>query len=129
MRTVASPIRATDTVSSVVLPAGTIGDYIWRDINADGVQDAGEPGFFNVGVELTPPGGVDLGNGAGNPITNYTDTNGLYLFEGIPADGTYTVTVLTNTLPGGSGTITFDPDGTTNSITTVSMNHRCHRRL
>ena len=40
--------------------------------NGDGVLDAGEDGVPNVEVTLTPPAGVDLGNGPGQPITTMT---------------------------------------------------------
>ncbi len=107
---------ASSTVNTVVTPAGTIGDFVWRDVDADGVQDGGdETGIAGVSVTLTPPAGMDLGNGPGNTITNVTDASGLYLFEGLPSNGTYTVSVLTSTLPGGSGTNTYDLDGLTNS--------------
>lgn len=114
----------TDKVASVILPAGTIGDFVWRDLDADGVQDGGsEVGIAGVAVRLTPPIGVNLGNGAGNPITNITDSTGYYLFEGIPADGSYTVTIVTTTLPGGSGTATYDADGGLDSTSVVLMNY------
>lgn len=115
---------ATGSVSSVILPAGTIGDYIWRDLDSDGVQDGGnETGIAGVKVVLWPPVTVNLGNGAGKPITNVTDSSGLYLFKGIPADGSYTVRVDTATLPGGSGTATWDEDGGNDSSTIVVMDY------
>lgn len=113
---------ATSDVVSVVAPAGRIGDFVWRDLNANGVQDGGvETGIAGVSVVLTPPPGVDIGNGAGNPITNVTDSTGYYLFDGLTESGDYTVTVLTATLPGGSGTNTWDRDGNKNNQTTVAL--------
>lgn len=114
---------ATAQVGSIVYPSGTIGDFVWRDINGDGVQDSGEPGIPNVSVILFPPAGVDVGGGAGLPVTNTTDSSGYYLFTGIPADGTYTVTVLTATLPGGTGNNTFDADGNHDSSTAVYIDY------
>jgi hypothetical protein len=61
------------------------------------------------------------GNGAGNPITNVTDSTGYYLFNGLTESGDYTVTVLTATLPGGSGANTWDRDGNQNNQTTVAL--------
>ena len=93
----------------------TIGDFVWNDANANGIQDTGEPGIAGVTVTLT---GTD---GAGNPVsaTTTTDTNGKYSFTEPP--GTYTVSV--TALPGytatavGQGTSTTDsnpsPSGTT----------------
>lgn len=114
---------AQAAVTNAVYPAGKIGDFIWRDLDADGSQDALEPGIPNVKVVLTPPPGVDVGAGAGVPITNTTSSTGYYYFTGIPADGTYTVTVLTATLPGGTGNITYDPDGTNDSRTAVYIDY------
>lgn len=117
-------VHANDATSSVVVtqfPAATVGDFVWRDLDGDGVQDAGEPGVPNVAVSLAPPAAVDLGNGAGRPITNWTSTNGLYLFESIPATGDYTVRVVTATLPGGTGTQTYDEDAVKDSAHAVYL--------
>ncbi|MGD9613579.1 MAG: SdrD B-like domain-containing protein, partial [Kiritimatiellia bacterium] len=117
--------HANSATSSVVVtqfPAATVGDYVWRDLDADGVQDAGEPGVANVAVSITPPAGIDLGRGAGLAITNWTSTNGYYLFESIPATGVYTVRVVTATLPGGTGTQTYDEDAVKDSAHAVYLN-------
>ncbi len=116
--------NATSTVLTTIRPAGSLGDFVWRDLDRDGVQDGGnETGISGVSVRLTPPAGMDLGNGAGNPITNVTDINGYYLFTGLPSNGIYTVTVLTNTLPGATGTNTYDRDsGTTAPNNTAATN-------
>ncbi len=65
----------------------TIGNFVWADGNANGVQDAGEPGIAGVALTLT---GTD---GAGNPVTRpaTTGAGGAYLFTEAP--GTYTVRV------------------------------------
>ncbi|MGD9613293.1 MAG: SdrD B-like domain-containing protein, partial [Kiritimatiellia bacterium] len=117
--------HANNATSSVVVtqfPAATVGDYVWRDLNGDGVQDAGEPGVPNVAVSITPPVGIDLGNGLGAAITNWTDANGLYLFESIPATGVYTVRVVTATLPGGTGVNTYDERGAYDSTAAIYLN-------
>ena len=63
----------------------TIGDTVFLDINANGSQDAGEPGIGDVSLSLL--------NAAGDPIAyQMTDSNGMYLFEGLP-DGDYSVWV------------------------------------
>ncbi len=62
---------------------GLIGDFVWLDMDADGVQDAGEPGVPNVTVTLY--------DGAGNPIgVTSTDGLGYYLFDNLSA-GSYRV--------------------------------------
>jgi len=113
---------ATSQVTTVVRPTGSIGDYVWRDVNADGTQAVTEVGIPNVRVTLTPPANVNLGNGLGAAITNITDANGFYLFDGLISTGNYTVAVLTNTLPGSGigSTNTFDWDGNKNNSTTIS---------
>lgn len=60
-----------------------IGDFIWNDLDKDGVQDAGEPGIAGVTVTLY--------DNAGNPLrTTITDNNGYYQFTDV-ALGTYTI--------------------------------------
>jgi uncharacterized repeat protein (TIGR01451 family) len=121
----------TGTAATVIAPAGTIGDRVWRDVNSNDVEDAGDIGIPNVAVIITPPSSlIDLGSGGGKPVTNYTDSNGYYLFRGIPADGMYTVRVDTATLPTGGGTFTnvWDMDnileatGNHNNTNIVDMN-------
>lgn len=81
-----------------------IGDRVWRDTNANGVQNTGEPGIPGITVILTPPAGIDLGNGAGQPVTTVTDDAGNYYFQGIPVNsGTYQVAVDMSTVPAGYG--------------------------
>ncbi len=81
---------------------GAIGDRVWHDQDADGVQDGGEPGLNGVTVTLT--------DGAGNTIgSQVTSGDGGYLFENLPA-GDYTVTVDDSTLPAGYEQ-TYDLDG------------------
>ena len=80
-----------------------IGDRVWDDADGDGVQDPGEAGLEGVTVELV--------DGDGNVAdTQVTGANGDYLFEHV-VPGTYTVRVVTSTLPEGWGTQTFDFDG------------------
>ncbi|MBN1811400.1 MAG: carboxypeptidase regulatory-like domain-containing protein [Anaerolineae bacterium] len=63
----------------------TIGDTIWLDADADGMQDSGEPGIPGVTVALL--------DGDGNVIaTTVTTASGGYLFTGL-SNGDYTVWV------------------------------------
>jgi hypothetical protein len=65
----------------------SIGDFVWNDLDADGIQDSGEPGIVGATVTLT---GTD---GQGNPVTMTTTTDGLgnYLFSNL-IPGTYKLT-------------------------------------
>ncbi|MEZ5022932.1 MAG: SdrD B-like domain-containing protein [Chitinophagales bacterium] len=76
-----------DTVSVAVLVDSSrckdIGDFVWYDINRDGIQDASEPGVEGVTVYLLD----DLADTIG---TTTTDANGFYLFPGIRR-GTYQI--------------------------------------
>ncbi len=73
-----------------------IGDFVWLDLDRDGIQDAGEPGIPNVTVILS---GVVEGENYRD--TTKTDANGIYHFQ-VPPPGTYKVTFV---LPAGSGLV------------------------
>lgn len=84
------------------VPLGSLGDRVWLDEDADGVQDPGEPGINGVTVTLL--------DADGNVVaTQVTAGDGEYLFEGLEA-GTYTVQIDASTLPAGL-TQTYDLDG------------------
>ncbi len=85
---------------------GSIGDYVWIDANADGVQDPSEEGI--AGVTVTLEGDLN-GDGINETLTTTTDADGLYLFDILPA-GPYTITVDETTLPDGLSQ-TYDDDG------------------
>ena len=62
------------------LARASLGDFVWNDINANGIQDAGEPGINGVTVELFNGSGTSQG-------TTTTAGGGLYSFTGlIPGD-------------------------------------------
>lgn len=84
-----------DGVSQQVGPASraiavvesSIGDFVWEDLNANGIQDEGEPGISGFPVSIS---GTDVdGNVVSRSTT--TDSNGLYSFTGL-ASGTYRIT-------------------------------------
>ncbi|UCH92630.1 MAG: hypothetical protein JSV88_20360 [Candidatus Aminicenantes bacterium] len=88
----ASPSKSSSPVTAFPEP-GVIGNYIWQDINRDGVQDFNEPGIPNVTLALyTDP------NGDGNPAdgsvieTTSTDLSGYYAFLDVGV-GNYIVDV------------------------------------
>ncbi len=76
---------------------GSIGDFVWDDSNADGIQDAGEPGRSGVTVNLLDCGGGVLDS-------TVTDADGKYRFTELAA-GSYVVEFIAP-----AGTI-FSPSG------------------
>ncbi|MCD8915155.1 carboxypeptidase regulatory-like domain-containing protein [Staphylococcus simulans] len=63
-----------------------LGDYVWNDLNENGIQDKDEPGLKDVQVTLTNPDNSIL--------TTVTDAKGNYKFSQIP-NGKYKVTFTT----------------------------------
>lgn len=89
----------------------SLGDYVWEDINGDGVQDPDEPGI--AGVTLILEGDTDGDGNSDISLTTTTDDNGYYSFENLVA-GSYVVSVDAGTLPV-NFFATYDLDsGTTN---------------
>lgn len=73
--------------------AGSIGDLVWEDLDADGVQDHGEPGIGGVAVTLR----ADLdGDGAHETVVGGVSTlpDGSYTFSHLPP-GDYRVVAST----------------------------------
>ena len=62
---------ATEDVDYRDIPPSVIGDRVFLDLDADGVQDAGEPGILGITVQLLDDGGVVID-------TTTTDSSGLY---------------------------------------------------
>ena len=58
-------------------PVAKIGDLVWADANADGIQDSEETGISGVTVRL-----FDADNGA-EVATTVTDDGGKYAFAGL----------------------------------------------
>ena len=71
--------------AAFILP-GVIGDYVWKDLNQNGIQDTGEPGIPGITVTLTKPTGFT--------VTATTDATGFYLFTNL-GTGNHTVAVAT----------------------------------
>jgi hypothetical protein len=96
----------------------SIGDFVWVDQNANGIQDAGEPGVANVTVKLLNASGTVV-------ATTTTNASGKYLFSNVyvpqPAQfrvqfgtpGQYTWT--TQTAPG--STVTNNSNADANGLT------------
>ncbi|GAB3991197.1 hypothetical protein GCM10028807_20780 [Spirosoma daeguense] len=67
--------------------AAAIGNFVWHDLDRDGVQDAGEPGILDVVVVLLQNGAI--------VASTLTDANGFYLFEGLTPGIPYSVSFTT----------------------------------
>jgi uncharacterized repeat protein (TIGR01451 family) len=57
-----------------LLILAAIGDFVWHDLNGDGLQSAGEPGIPGVQVNLYKGDGTFVG-------TTFTNASGYYLFD------------------------------------------------
>ena len=75
-------------------PLAAIGDFVWYDSDADGIQDAGEPGIGNVTLDLYLDDGDGICEPGGDDTlvdTTVTNADGSYLFTVAP--GSYCVDV------------------------------------
>ncbi|WP_275426280.1 SdrD B-like domain-containing protein, partial [Nocardioides daejeonensis] len=78
-------------------PKVSVGDLVWKDLDGDGVQDAGEPGIAGVVLVLTGPDGKPVTDVNGKPVGPVTTgPDGRYSFDNLPvlpAGQSYTVTL------------------------------------
>ena len=103
-----------------LIPLASIGDYVWEDINADGIQDAGETGIGGVTV--------DLYDGGGNFVaTTTTAADGSYGFTDlIPGDYYVDFTTPVGYAPspqdqGGDDTVDSDADVATGETAVTTL--------
>ena len=89
---------------------GSIGNLVWNDENGNGIKDNGEKGIGDVKLTLKLDGKEE--------DTTHTDKNGRYEFDDL-CEGDYTVYVKDADVAG--YTQTYDPDGTLNNKTDVSL--------
>ncbi|QNP74627.1 carboxypeptidase regulatory-like domain-containing protein [Streptomyces roseirectus] len=76
--------RADLTLDAGLTPLNKLGDYVWYDDNANGIQDRGEKPASGVTVKLVDPA-------TGKTLrTTKTNAQGKYLFDNLP-DGKYKV--------------------------------------
>ncbi len=110
--------------TNVVPGNNSLGDFVWRDLDGDGIQDGGaETGIANIGVTLyyDANGNGVLDDSDPQVATATTDGAGAYTFANLP-DGRYIVVVdhLDNDLPAGytntttrSYAVALDPTSST----------------
>ena len=65
--------------------AAAVGNFVWEDLNSNGLQDAGEPGIEGVEVTLT----ITYPNGSEVTVVDSTDANGHYSFPNLLLDESY----------------------------------------
>jgi len=109
-------VHEVNVTAITCAPNTALGDYVWFDINENGLQDANEPGIPGVTVFLYTSTNTAPGNQIG---VTMTDASGFYLFDNIPA-GNYVVGfefppgfVPTTTDTGGDDSIDNDADNGT----------------
>ena len=85
---------ASSTVRSVVqapfevyVPTSTIGDFVWNDLNMNGIQDEGEPGLPGISVNLYDCADTSM------IASTTTDDMGHYMFDSVET-GEYLVEVV-----------------------------------
>ncbi|MDW7733005.1 MAG: SdrD B-like domain-containing protein [Methanolobus sp.] len=64
------------TIDAGMYKKASVGNFIWEDLNNNGIQDEGEPGIEGVEVQLYSCTGAPMGS-------RYTDINGFYQFSGL----------------------------------------------
>ena len=116
----------TDDATSPVTRTTSIGDFVWRDLNSNGLQDTGEPGIPGVVITLTASvpfsyNGVTINTGSF--VTTTTDATGYYLFDGLRNVGTFTTRVNTSTLP--TSGLVFIQTGDPNYPTAACAGAQC----
>lgn len=67
-----------------------LGDFVWEDLNGNGLQDSGEPGIPNIKISLYESNGDTVFVG-GIPLTTSSDQNGMYEFIGLEASHDYII--------------------------------------
>ncbi len=85
------PASGCCAIQIIPTPLGAIGDYVWIDLNEDGVQNSNEVGAPGIIVNLLD----SLGNVF---MTDTTDANGKYLFPNLLA-GNYQIQIVQSSLP------------------------------
>ncbi len=109
------------TIDAGLYQRATLGDFVWDDLDGDGVQDAGEPGIDGVTVELRSNGGGSL------IATTTTAAGGSYGFSGL-TPGTYELTFIApgtsvpTTADAGGDNADSDIDGSGSTTVTLTSN-------
>ncbi len=96
-----SPSSVNEGINLGYFRTGSVGDFVWDDLNSDGIQDIDEPGLDGVQVNLFNTEGTML---ATTTTDSQNGVSGFYEFENLnPA--IYTISVVA---PEGYGATTMD---------------------
>jgi uncharacterized repeat protein (TIGR01451 family) len=114
-------LRTVDAgLVTVNTDTASLGNFVWLDANVNGIQDANEPGFADVGVTL-------INTAVGLVRTAMTDGAGKYNFANLAA-GTYTVRFakpagysFTSSVAGTDRSIDSDVDATTGVTAVITV--------
>jgi protocatechuate 3,4-dioxygenase beta subunit len=114
----------TYDVGFMQMPRVSVGNFVWIDSDADGIQDQGEPGLAGAVLTLTDMSGNPVTNVLGQVVGSQTTaSNGAYLFENLPP-GQYKVNI---TYPAGYQATTASAgsdravDSSTDTATSVNL--------
>ncbi|MFJ8044576.1 SdrD B-like domain-containing protein [Kitasatospora sp. NPDC096147] len=97
----AEPAKVGVGVHWPAVPDNSLGDFVWSDLNRNGLQDAGEPGVAGVTAYLLDGTGREVRDKTGKPVASTSDAAGAYLFSRLP-NGSYQVRFDLATLPAGA---------------------------
>ncbi|WP_407988875.1 SdrD B-like domain-containing protein [Kitasatospora sp. CMC57] len=97
----AEPAKVGVGVHQKAEPKNSIGDFVWNDLDRNGLQDPGEPGIGGVTVYLLDGSGRKVRDLSGKPVTSTSNGRGYYVFLRLP-DGTYAVQFDLTTVPTGA---------------------------
>ncbi|MEZ0611590.1 SdrD B-like domain-containing protein [Fibrella sp. WM1] len=109
--TLAAGQNDTSLDAGFYIPFASLGDYVFEDVNRDGIQDSGDLPIANVVVTLLQGGTVVQ--------TTRTDANGLYYFAGLLPGQPYSVSFTT---PAGFEGATSATVGTNRAIDSDPVN-------
>ena len=108
-----SPNETINNIDAGYIIPGQVGDFVWEDLNGNGIQDGGEPGLGGIQVELQFASGAPALDPDGNAIpAQVTGGAGDYVFDEVPP-GTYKVAFEVN--PGGNFYFTLKDVGGDNT--------------
>ena len=99
-----SPSSVNEGVNLGYFRTGSVGDFVWDDLNSDGIQGASEPGFDGVQLNLFNSAGTML---ATTTTDSQDGVSGLYSFDDLNP-GIYTISVVA---PEGFGATEMDAGG------------------